>query len=192
VATGPHRFDAQLLTAALVALSAYAAHVTRQLINDRPGNLLWACHVAVALVGVGALLRLRGAVAVGTLVLAVGLPLWAIDVAVGGEFFWTSVLTHFGGLGAGLIALRRLGGLPRLAWRHAMLAVALLIAISRLATAPAENVNLAFRAWGPFTAWFPEGPSHFFFLLAEWGLLLALAELAVRRVANGLSENGDR
>jgi hypothetical protein len=103
---------------------------------------------------------------------------------VGGEFFWTSVLTHFGGLGAGLVVLRRLGGLPRPVWWHAMLAVALLIGISRLATAPAENVNLAFRAWGPFAQWFPEGPAHLFFLLAEWGLLLALAELAVRPLAN--------
>jgi hypothetical protein len=171
-----------LIIAGLVASSAYAAHATRQLIHDRPGNLLWACHVAVALVGLGALVRWPAAVAVGTLVLAVGLPMWAIDVAIGGEFFWTSVLTHFGGLGAGVIALRRLGGLPSRAWWCAMLVVALLIAVSRLTTAPWENVNLAYHTWGPFQQWFPAGPSHFLFLMAEWGLLLALAEPVVYRL----------
>ncbi len=168
----------------LVASSAYAAHATRQLIHDRPGNLLWACHVAVALVGAGALVRWPAAVGVGTLILAAGLPMWAIDVAIGGEFFWTSVFTHFGGLTAGVIGLRRLGGLSARAWWHAMLAVAILIAVSRLMTAPWENVNLAYRAWGPFTAWFPAGPSHFLFLMAEWGLLLALADPVVRRLAD--------
>jgi hypothetical protein len=151
--------------------------------HDRPGNLLWACHVAVALVGLGSLVRWRAAVGVGALVLAVGLPMWAIDVAIGGEFFWTSVLTHFGGLGAAVIALRRLGALPRRAWWHAMLVVTALIVVSRLTTAPGENVNLAFHAWGPFRQWFPAGPAHFLFLLAEWGLLLALADAAVRRMA---------
>jgi hypothetical protein len=173
-----------------LALATYGLHATRQLMNDRPGNLLWACHVAVAMVGVGALLRYRPVVAAGTLVLMVGLPMWAIDVAIGGEFFWTSVLTHFGGLGAGIVALRRLGGLPRAAWRHTMLGIVLLIGVSRLLTSPWENVNLAYHAWGPVADWFPPGPPHYLSLLAEWGVLLALADMAVRRLTGTSTSEG--
>ncbi len=162
-----------------IALSFFAIHGGRQLWNSRPENLLWACHLACAVIGLGLLLRSKEINAIGVLLLTVGVPTWLVNLFFDGEFFATSVLTHVGGLTLGVIGLRRLG-LPARAWRHALASAALLILICRLATPVGRNVNLAFDAWGPLRAYCPTQTAHICLLLAQWGLLLAVAELIAR------------
>lgn len=90
----------------IAALGCYAVHGSFHLINGRPEDLLWACHLGAALVGIGLLVPSPIVTVLGTLFLSLGTPLWLMDLAAGGVFHPTSCFTHFGGLAIGLYGTR--------------------------------------------------------------------------------------
>src|SRR5207249_1214343 len=77
--------------AVLLALGVHA-------LTKGPGRIaemLWACHVASALIGVGLLTGRRAAYATGTLFLvSMGLPAYAIDLLAGARTTVTAVVAH--------------------------------------------------------------------------------------------------
>jgi hypothetical protein len=154
----------------VLALGFFAAHGGYHLLHGRPHDVLWICTVAPALVGVGLLGSWPAWVGVGVLWLVAGLPLWLLDLAGGGEFLPTSLLTHLGGLGVGLYGLWRLG-LPAGVWWKAFLGLAVLQQLCRWLTPRAANVNLAFTVHPGWESWFP---SYRWSWLALAGLLLVV------------------
>ncbi|MBI3890782.1 MAG: hypothetical protein HY303_04555 [Candidatus Wallbacteria bacterium] len=130
----------------LLTLGFCAVHGRVHLARGHAEDLLWACYVANLLIAAGLLMRWAGCNAVGTLWLATGLPIWLLDLAGGGEFFPTSLLTHVGGLVTGLAGLRVMG-VPDGTWWRAALGFLALIFASRWLTPPEANVNVAFRVW---------------------------------------------
>lgn len=145
-----------------------------------PGQALWSCTVACLLVGLGGLLSNAAVVGVGFLWLVAGTPLWLLYLGLGGTLLGTSVLTHGGGLVLGLALVRRLG-LPAGTWKRAAAAQMALVATSRLLTAPAHNVNLAFH---PLEGWERVFPWHLASLAATFAVqvcVFAGAERALRR-----------
>ena len=138
----------------VIALACYATHAAWHLAHHRPDDLLWACHLACVLVGVGLLASSPTLVAIGVSWLSFGLPLWAIDLATGGEFLPTSVLTHVVGFALGILGVRRLG-FPRGTWWKAALAFVALWPITRALTERAANVNLAFSVHPGWERVFP-------------------------------------
>jgi hypothetical protein len=149
------------LLGGLAAIFFYAVRAGFYLARGEPHNLLWSCHVACLLVGLGWLLASRTLNAIGFLWAAIGLPLWLVDLTTGGEFVAASLLTHVGGLALGGFGVRALG-LPRAAWWQASLALAAMLGLTRALAPPASNVNLAFGVWKGWEAWFP---SHALYLL---------------------------
>jgi hypothetical protein len=149
----------------VLALVCYAIHGGAHLLKNQPEDLLWACHIGAALVGVGLLAgsaRLNG---IGVLFLILGTPLWIMDLLAGGEFLPTSCFTHLGGLAIGLVGVRRLG-MPRSAWWQASAALVALIFLCRLITPREANVNVAFdiqRGWEKYF------PSHAVYLVTMIG-----------------------
>ena len=133
----------------VAALVCYAVHATFHLVHGRPQELLWACHLGAALVGVGLLCSSATMNGIGLLFLLMGTPLWLMDLAGGGEFYPTSCFTHLGGLAIGLYGARRLG-LPSGAWWKTVAALVTLILICRLVTPPPANVNVAFAIYPPW------------------------------------------
>ena len=75
--------------------------------------------------------------------LCMGAPLWFFDLLRGSEFLPTSLGTHVIGLAIGLYGVRVLG-IERGTWWKASAFTVMLIVLSRMATPPASNVNLAF------------------------------------------------
>jgi len=167
----------------LAVMAALAAHAWGW--RDHLAVMLWSCHVASLLLALGLLWNWPWAVGAGFLFhLAIGLPAWAIEVAVTRGTFgapqidWqtlaTSILLHLLTPAAGAIYVWRRGlgrekGCVLLAWALYLV----MLAVSRWLTPPAMNINLAHAVWGPAAAGLP---SLLLFHVA--GATVALAALA--------------
>jgi len=169
----------------LAVMVALAAHAWGW--RDHLAVMLWSCHVASLVLAMGLLMNWPWAVGAGFLFhLAIGLPAWAIEVAVTRGTFgapqidWqtlgTSILLHVLTPVAGVIYVWRRG--LKQARRSVLLAWALylaMLAISRWLTPPAMNVNLAHAVWGPVAGGFP---SLLLFHVAGAGVALAALTIA--------------
>jgi hypothetical protein len=165
----------------LLALACYAAHAGHHLSQRRPENLLWMCSLASVVIGLGLVLSRPDLNAIGVLWLVVGLPLWLGDVATGGEFLPTSLLTHIGGLAIGIAGLTRMG-LPHQVWWKALAAAFVLHLLCRRLTSPAENVNLAFAPWRGWEGLFRSHAVYVAAVAAVMALSFFTAEILLRRL----------
>jgi hypothetical protein len=163
-----------------VALGCYAIHGSVLVMRGEAEDLLWVCHLGAVLVGAGLLLRFSLINAIGTLFLALGTPLWLMDLAAGGVFLPTSLLTHVAALLIGLWGIRRLG-MPRGAWWKAAVGLVGLIALARLLTPAHANVNLAFRIHRGWEEYFPSHEIYLAIIVSEAALYFLALELALRR-----------
>lgn len=126
-----------------IGIAAWAAHAAHLVAHGQAENLLWGCHVGLALVSIGLLARAPRVVAPAAFLCLLGAVLWPIDVVVTGDLEPTSAVAHLTGIAIAAIGLRRLG-LPPGTWLRAAALLVGLQALARLATPPAANVNLAF------------------------------------------------
>lgn len=165
----------------IAALVCFAIHAGYHLHAGRWPDVLWGCHIATLLVGIGALLERAEPVAVGVLWLCFGNPMWILDISTGGEFLPTSLFTHMGGLVIGLFVLKRLG-VPRRAWLHATLGFLGLLLVSHLLTPRASNVNLAFAVAGGWEKAFPSYSFYLLLMISAGIATFAAAEFGLRKV----------
>ena len=156
--------------AGVVAILFYGLRAALYLGTGEPYNLLWSCHLACLLVGIGLLASSATLNAIGFLWVVVGIPFWILDLATGGRFVAVSLLTHFGALLLGGFGIRSLGW-PDGMWWKAILALAGLQVATRLINPPDGNVNLAFAVWPGWERYFP---SHGVYLLLLGSLTAAV------------------
>ncbi len=142
------------MTPALLAILFYIIHATVHLLRHEPWDLLWACNIAVLLVGIALLTRSATLNAIALLWAAFGTALWLLDLATGGEWLPTAVLTHIGALAIGTYGVRVLG-MPRYAALKSLAAFVPLWCVSRLITPAKANVNLVFRVADGWQHYFP-------------------------------------
>lgn len=165
--------------AGLAALACYAVHAAFHLAHGRWYDLFWACHVAAILIGVGLIARSGAINGVGVMLALLGTPLWLADLAAGGEFFPTSLLTHVAALAIGLYGVTLLG-MPRGTWWKAAATLAGLIGLCRLATPPGANVNVAFAIPPGWEDDFASHTSYLAFTLVAATACFFVAEWLVR------------
>jgi hypothetical protein len=170
------------LAAGFLAIFFYMARASLYLATGEPYNLLWSCHLACLLVGFGFLLSSPTLNAIGFLWVTVGLPFWFLDLATGGRFMPSSLLTHFGGFALGFFGIRTLG-MPAGAWWKAILALAGLQLLTRAVNSPAGNVNLAFGVWSGWEPWFPSHGVYLLMLGALSAAVFFLTSLLLRGFA---------
>jgi len=119
-----------------------------------PSQLLWACHIASAVIAIGLVLGHRWLIAVGVLFHAgQGIPAYILDLIAVGENSLTSVLLHTVPIGSGVWALWG-HRLPRGILVPAWLLHPLAMVAAYFLTDPALNVMLVHKQYGP-TAWYP-------------------------------------
>jgi hypothetical protein len=164
-----------------VALASFVVHASYHVLSGHPQEALWACHVAALSIALGCFSGQPTFVAVGVLWLSFGNPLWVLDLATGGEFLPTSLLTHVVALAVGVLAARKLGW-PRAAWGKAVLAFLGLMALTRLVTPRPANVNLAFRVADGWEKIFPSYAVYVVLLAAGAAATFFVAELGWRRL----------
>jgi hypothetical protein len=162
--------------AGLTALACYAIHAIFHLTQGRWYDLFWACHVAAILIGAGLLAHSATINGMGVLLGLMGLPLWVADLAAGSDLFPTSLLTHVVALLIGLYGAGRMG-MPRGTWWKTTAALVGLIALCRLATPVAANVNVAFAIPPGWEDYFASHASYLgctigaaaaYFFVVEW------------------------
>lgn len=143
----------------IAALACYTIHAGFHVLNGRPAEVLWVCHLGALFVGIGILLSSPVVNGIGTLFLCIGTPLWVMYLAGGGEFYPTSTFPHLGGLAIGLYGVRRLG-IPSGTWSKAVAALITLILLCRLVTPASANVNVAFAVYPGWEKVFPSHPIY--------------------------------
>lgn len=172
-----------LVLLGFLALFGWAAHALDSLFwRGEPESLLWACNLGAFLAAVGLLRRWPAVNGIGVAWLAWGLPLWALDLALGGEFILSSLGTHIVALGAGIAGLSELG-MPRGTWWRSVLALIALQQLCRWVTAPRHNVNAAFAVWAGWEGVFASYPVYWTSLVALGTATFLAAELGFRRWA---------
>ncbi len=135
----------------LIALALYAASRGPLL-----PEMLWSCHAATALVGLGLVAGSRRLVAAGFLFhAALGFPGFVLLVVAKQWFSVASAWVHVLPLVAGGLYLRG-RELPRATVFHSWLILPVMLPISHWLTPEAMNVNLSHGPWGPVAAYFPD------------------------------------
>ena len=128
-------------------------------------EMLWSCHVATALVGLGLIVGSRRLVAAGFLFhAALGFPGWLMLVAAKQWISAASALVHVLPLVAGGMYLRG-RELSRSTVLDSWLILPLMIPVSYWLTPASLNVNLSHGPWEPVAAYFPN----------RWSFYLPLA-----------------
>lgn len=167
----------------LVALGLWLAHALAHLVKGHHwSNLLWACNVAILGLAVGLLARAPALVAAALMWFCVGVPLWLVDLAAGGDYMPTTYLVHLGGLGLAAAGVRRLGCPPGTWWK-ALAALAALQLFCRVATPPVENVNIAFEQAPVWRELFPSYALNWLGAVVLNLGVFALLQRALRRLA---------
>jgi hypothetical protein len=147
--TGSRALVLRLSLGALV-LGALALHASHKLERGVFAEMLWACHVASLLLGVGLVARVVWLVALGTVFhVAAGLPAYVLDVIALKQTTLTSVVVHLAPPLSGLFFLKQDAPWPRFVPVATVTLYPVLVVLSRLVTEPALNVNLAFSPWPP-------------------------------------------
>jgi hypothetical protein len=115
-------------------------------------EMLWACHVASAMLALGLLFDLPVLIATGFLFhVAVGIPAYLLHLATGGDISAVSFLLHLLSPLFGWLAWRR-QALPAVVPWLVLGTFLGLMAACRFATPESLNVNLAFHPLGPLAA----------------------------------------
>ncbi len=149
------------MAAGLLAILFYVIHAGVLICSKEPYHTIWSCHLGCLLVGVGLLVRQPWLLSVGFLWLAMGVPLWILNVLTGSEFMLTSTFSHMGGIVIAAYGFRFLK-MPRFSWVAASAGLAALGYISRLVTPAHANVNLSFAVW---SGWEEKFPSYFWYVV---------------------------
>jgi len=165
----------------LLALAFYAVHCAYHVWDSHLEDVLWSCHVAAAVIGVGMLAASPTVVAIGVTWLAVGVPMWVLYLGGGGDFTPTSLLTHVGGLVVGLVGLWQMR-MPAQVWWKAWLALVALQQLCRWVTPREANVNVAFSIYPWMEAYFSSYARYYVAMLVLFGVLFLMTELVLRRL----------
>ncbi len=131
--------------------SCFIFHAVYNLfILERPGNLLWMCHVTTLLLAVGLIGSMASVIRLVTPWTILGLPIWLVDaLSVGTTRI--AVLSHVVVPMTAVVALSQVGA-ARSAWRATGAAMAFHVGLQLLchvATRPKLNVNLSHKIY-PF------------------------------------------
>jgi len=120
-------------------------------------------------------------VAVGVEWLVLGNMLWLAELAFGGVFLPTTLLTHAFGLLAGLAGLQTLG-VPRGSWRVALCAVVALWALTWVITPRRTRVNLVHSIRPGIDRLVPSYPVFILLVFALCAGMFAATESVLLRI----------
>jgi hypothetical protein len=165
----------------LLALTFFSLHTFYYLWRGGLSHMLWMCNIGNLLLSIGLLFNSAILIRIAVFWLIPGLFLWIIFMALNGGFLFTSMISHFGGLGVGIVALRETG-VSRFTWLFALLWYLLIQQICRLATPVESNVNVAHSI---FKGWETVFDTYWEFWIATTfatGIGLWLLEILLRKV----------
>lgn len=140
----PGQLDTRFRVIGLLPLSFFLAQAIHYWRVGGMGNLFWMCNVGNLLLAIGLFLNHRELIRAAAIWTIPGLLLWMRYVLFEYDFVVSSALAHVGGIIVALIVLRRVR-MDRIAWTYAFVWYLFMQLVSRLATDPRLNVNVAHR-----------------------------------------------
>jgi len=133
-----------------VVLGVWLWHAQTKIEPGLLGDMLWACHIAALIGGIGLLLRNTTLTAIGFLfTTGVGLTSYILDVSLNQSTTITSAALHFIPPATTAFALRGQTWPRWTPWAAAAI-FPIMMFITRFVTAPEHNVNMSHAAWPPF------------------------------------------
>jgi hypothetical protein len=108
------------------------------------GNLAWMCNVGNLLLAIGLFLNHKELIRACAIWTVPGLGIWFWYVWLTGSTGFSSTLAHVGGLIVGMFVLSRVR-MDRIAWLYAFAWYLFMQLVSRIATSPEVNANVAHR-----------------------------------------------
>ncbi|MCU0658142.1 MAG: hypothetical protein MUF64_23655 [Polyangiaceae bacterium] len=159
----------------------FALHLANHGRRGDGWEIFWACSWVPLMVGAAVLVKSARLNAIGLVWLALGNLLWGVDLLAGGEWMWTSTLTHWGALGLGLWAARWLG-FPPGSWWRAHLCLLGWQQFTRLFTPPERNINVAFAIHPASRDHFTSFPVYWVTLFFADALVMYAGERLYRRL----------
>lgn len=168
--------------AAVVAGSLWIVDLTHHVVLGVPEDALWMCNIALGLLAAGFATNRAAIAGVGAVWVVYGTPIWALDLALGGEFLWVSVSSHIGGVVLAGVAVWTMG-LPRGTWWRSVLGVLVLQQISGMLTPAELNVNLSHGVWQGWEDVVPAYPLYIAGLALIGAAVGLVLEAASRRLA---------
>jgi hypothetical protein len=175
---------------AAAAVLCYAGHAGGYYVRvGQPAGALWACHIGTLLIALGAALRAPRLNAVGVSWLALGTPVWLLDLSTGAGLIPTSLLTHVGGTALGCVGVARMG-FPRGTWWRALAGIVALQQVTRLVAPPSGNVNVAFIIHPGWEAHFSSYGRYWLAMTLLTGVVFAAAEVVFRLLARATGRGG--
>jgi hypothetical protein len=138
------QLDTRFRVIGLLPLTFFLAQTIHYWRVGGMGNLFWMCNIGNLLLALGIFLNHRELIRAAAIWTIPGLLLWARYVLFEYDFVVSSALAHVGGIIVALIVLRRVR-MDRIAWFYAFVWYLFMQLVSRLATDPGLNVNVAHR-----------------------------------------------
>ena len=138
------QLDTRFRVIGLLPLTFFLAQTTHYSRVGGMGNLFWMCNVGNLLLALGIFMNHRELIRATAIWTIPGLLLWVRFVLFEYDFVVSSALAHVGGIIVALIVLRRVR-MDRIAWFYAFVWYLFMQLVSRLATDPRLNVNVAHR-----------------------------------------------
>ncbi|MGC4087539.1 MAG: hypothetical protein QM756_06535 [Polyangiaceae bacterium] len=163
----------------LAAALFFAVHCGRFAFDGELERTLWLSNVATLTLVLGCAARSRHLTALAFAWLSFCAVLWFVDVGFGEMAVDSSALTHLGSFALAVMAVAVLG-MPKNTWALAALGLALLVLLSRLATKPEHNINLAFGIANGWRGSFAEHLPYLLLLFSLGAALFFVAERAAR------------
>lgn len=145
------RLETRFRVIGLLPLTFFLAQAIHYWRVGGMGNLFWMCNVGNLLLAIGLFLNHRELIRAAAIWTIPGLLLWVRYVLFEYDFVVSSALAHVGGIVVALIVVRRVR-MDRIAWVYAFVWYLFMQLVSRLATDPRLNVNVAHRiqtGWEP-------------------------------------------
>jgi hypothetical protein len=138
------QLDTRFRVIGLLPLTFFLAQTIHYWRVGGMGNLFWMCNVGNVLLALGIFLNHRELIRAAAIWTIPGLLLWVRYVLFEYDFVVSSALAHVGGIIVALIVLRRVR-MDRIAWFYAFVWYLFMQLVSRQATDPRLNVNVAHR-----------------------------------------------
>lgn len=136
---------------------------------------LWACHLGCLFSGLGVFFSIPLLYSVGFLWLIMGNIYWILYLAGGGEFLFSSFLTHIGGILTAFYGVRK-SGIFRNSWIISLGLIAVLQFISHFVSPPADNLNLSWSVPRGYEKIFSNYVYYEISLLLQFGAVFYSAE----------------
>lgn len=167
----------------LFPLGFFLAQLVHHYLASAPANIFWMCNISNLTLALGLFFHQQKIVAISTLWLLFGIPLWVIDLIEFHQTPLSTFLAHIGGVTIALYTYRHSVKIDRV-WYWALIWFLLVQAFCRIFTGSNLNINLAHQIRG--TSYFGHYWQFWISMILVIATMLFLLETVLQWIFKGI------